>query len=196
MKILNLTDNSKLYTSNVFLALGTWNTIDDVNTLIDVGSDANIIKKIENINTGLGKKKIDQVIITHSHSDHSAMLPAIKTQFKPMVYAFNSHLKDVDQVLKDGDKLRIGEKQFEVFHITAHSYDSVCLLCEDEGILFSGDTAFPIEFENENLSLENAGVLARLQGKLIKTIYPGHGPPRDFTNKKFQLLKQRHMYLL
>ena len=71
MKIMNLTKNSKMYTSNVFLVLGAWKTVDDVNTLIDVGRDKSIIRKIENINTGLGKKKIDQVILTHSHSDHA-----------------------------------------------------------------------------------------------------------------------------
>ncbi|MCK5170477.1 MAG: MBL fold metallo-hydrolase, partial [Bacteroidales bacterium] len=110
-----------MYTSNVFLVLGAWKTIDDVNTLIDVGRDKSIIRKIENINTGLGKKKIDQVILTHSHSDHAGILPVIKEIFNPKIYAFNSHLKGIDQTLRDGDKLRLGEKQFEVFHITAHS---------------------------------------------------------------------------
>ena len=140
---MNLTEDSKQYTSNVYLVLGTWNTIDDINTLIDVGNDENIIEKIENINTGLGKKKIDQVILTHSHSDHSAILPAIKKAFNPRICAFNSHLQGIDKILRDGNIIRIGEQQFEVFHITAHSYDSICLFGKDEGILFSGDTTFP-----------------------------------------------------
>jgi len=46
MKITNLTADSKLYTSNVFLVLGEWNTIDDITTLIDVGYDLSIINKI------------------------------------------------------------------------------------------------------------------------------------------------------
>lgn len=191
MKIINLTENSKLYTSNVYLVLGTWNTVDDINTLVDVGSDETIIKKIEAINTGLGKKKIDQVIVTHSHSDHSAILPAIKEVFNPKILAFNSHLKGVDQILRDGDVVRIGEKQFEVFNITSHSHDSICLFCEDEGILFAGDTSFPIEFENDTLYEENAAVLARLQSKHIKMEYSGHGPPRDFNHKTFRLLKNK-----
>src|SRR5512145_1359517 len=85
MKIINLTENSRVYTSNVFLVMSTWNSIDDTNTLIDVGSDDSIIGKIESINTGLGKKKIDQVILTHSHSDHAALLQVIKDVFNPYV---------------------------------------------------------------------------------------------------------------
>jgi glyoxylase-like metal-dependent hydrolase (beta-lactamase superfamily II) len=189
MKISNLTEDSKQYTSNVFLVLGTWNTVDDINTLIDVGSDAIIINKIENINTGLGKNKIDQVILTHSHSDHAAILPVIKDAFNPRICAFNSHLKGIDRILKDGDVLRIGEQQFEVFHITAHSYDSICLFGEEEGILFAGDTTFPIEFENETLKKENAYVLSRLKEKNIRRVYSGHGPPHDFMNGNFQLIK-------
>lgn len=189
MKITNLTENSKLYTSNVYLVLGTWNTVDDINTLIDVGSDIATIHKIENINTGLGKNKVDQVIITHSHSDHAAILLAIKDAFNPTICAFNSHLNGIDKILRDGDILRIGEQLFEVFHISAHSYDSICLFGETEGILFAGDTSFPIEFENDILKNENAHVLSRLHEKNIKVVYPGHGSPHIYSSEKFQLMK-------
>jgi glyoxylase-like metal-dependent hydrolase (beta-lactamase superfamily II) len=190
MKIFNLTEDSQIYTSNVFLVMGTWNTIDDINTLIDVGSDKKILEKIDHINTGLGKKKIDQVIITHSHSDHAAILPLIIEKYSPRVLAFNSHLLGIDQTLRDGDMIRIGEQQFEVYHITAHSYDSICLFGEEEGILFAGDTSFPIEFENEKLKQENSIVLSRLRRKNIKAIYYGHGPVQTFNEKQFMLIKE------
>ena len=189
MKIMNLTENSKIYTSNVFLVLGTWNTVADINTLIYVGNDESIIHAIEQINTGLGKRKVDQVILTHSHSDHTGILSKIKDAFHPKVYAFNSHLKGIDHVLKDGETIQIGEQHFEVFHITAHSYDSICLYGETDGILFAGDTSFPIEFENEILRNENHTILSRLQRKHIKTLYPGHGPAKDYIHKKFQTVK-------
>jgi glyoxylase-like metal-dependent hydrolase (beta-lactamase superfamily II) len=191
MKIINLTEKSNYYTSNVFLVMGAWNTISDLNTLIDVGCDFSVIEKIENINTGLGKKKIDQVILTHSHSDHAALLPTIKELYHPMVYAFNSHLSGVDHILTDGDTLKIGDKQFEVFHISAHSYDSICLLCEEEGILFAGDTSFPISFENETLYTENFHTLSRLQKKVIKIIHKGHGPSQQYLATEFAVVNQQ-----
>lgn len=59
MRILNLTEKSNNYTSNVYMVLGTWNTLEDLTTLIDVGNDSSVISRIENFNTGLGKKKLD-----------------------------------------------------------------------------------------------------------------------------------------
>jgi glyoxylase-like metal-dependent hydrolase (beta-lactamase superfamily II) len=191
MKIINLTEKSKIYTSNVFFVQGDWNAIDDVNTLIDAGSDLSILDELENLHTGLGQKKIDQIILTHSHSDHTGTLEVLIEMYRPRVYSFNQHLKEVTHILSDGALLKIGDKYFEVFHITAHSYDSICLLYDSEGVFFTGDTSFPIEFENLKLSEENANVLERLDAHRIKTIYPGHGPTRDFTNRRFQLLKDK-----
>ena len=73
MKVTNLTEGSKIYTSNVYLILGDFNGIDDVNTIIDSGRDSSIFNKITMINTGLGKKQVDQIIITHCHFDHNAL---------------------------------------------------------------------------------------------------------------------------
>lgn len=189
MRIFNLTEDSKLYTSNVYFVLGEWNTLSDTNTLIDVGSDPLTIEKLNAMNTGLGKRKVDQVILTHSHSDHAAILPEIIQHFNPVVYAFNVHLKGVNHVIKDGDSIRIGEKYFEVIHLTLHSYDSVCLYCEEDGLLFSGDTNFPLEFENGQLKDENQYAVSRLSESRIRTIYPGHGPLQHYITRRFRLLK-------
>ena len=55
MKILNLTEKSNVYTSNVYFVLGTWNALPDVNTLVDVGRDPAVIEAIKNASTGVGK---------------------------------------------------------------------------------------------------------------------------------------------
>lgn len=190
MKVINLTEDSRLYTSNVFFVLGDWNTVDDVNTLIDVGSDPGILRKIEEMHTGLGKNKVDQVVLTHTHSDHAALLPEVKNAFNPKVYAFNKHMKGVDSHLDDGDRIKIADRDFEVLHITAHSYDSICLYCEEEGVLFAGDTSFPIEFENPMLEAQNSYALSRLHGKKMSTVYYGHGPAHDYRNRRFELIKR------
>ena len=177
MKIRNLTEYSTIYTSNVYLITGTWNGISDVNTLIDVGRDPDVIEKINNASTGIGKQRVEQVILTHSHYDHASLLPQIKKIFNPVVYAFSSSLQGVDFTLYNEEIVKLGDRMFEVIHIPGHSSDSVCLYCEEEGILFSGDT--PVMIRSRDDSYQEAFVQAlRTISRLdVRAVYCGHGPP-------------------
>lgn len=177
MKILNLTNESKVYTSNVYLITGSHNAIDDVNTLIDVGRDPSIIEKINNASTGVGKKRMNQVILTHSHYDHTSLLPKICEIFKPKVYAFSRFLGGVDYLLKDGDTLRLGDCLFEVIHTPCHTDDSICLYCEEDRVLFVGDTQIIIESAGSTYEKGFIFAMEKLRRKNIKTIYFGHGDP-------------------
>lgn len=185
MKILNLTADSKIYTSNVYLIMGEWNTLDDLNTLIDVGQDIEIFNKIDSLNSGLGKNKVDQVILTHSHYDHAGIIDQVIQKYSPKVFAFNKNVVGITKQLIDGDKIKVGDSIFEVFHITTHSSDSICLYSEQLGIMFSGDTQFPLDSENQK-SIE------RMKKINISKIYPGHGNVIEFNGKKFNLIKKNN----
>lgn len=177
MKIRNLNPSSAIYTSNVYLVTGTWNAISDVNTLIDVGRDRLIIDQINQAATGVGKKKVDQVVLTHSHYDHASLLPKIREIFHPEVYAFSRSLPGVDHLLQDGERLKIGDREFEVIYMPGHSNDSICLYCEAERVLFAGDA--PIFIISPGGSYEPRFVegLERLARKEVAMIYFGHGSP-------------------
>lgn len=177
MKILNLTGESTVYTSNVYLVLGDWNTLDDVNTLVDVGRDYSIIEKIRNTSTGVGKKRVDQVVLTHSHYDHTGILSDIRREFQPRVLAWSHAVPGPKTILRPGQSIRMGDCWFEVIHVPTHSSDSVCLLCHDEGVLFTGDT--PIRVLSQELIFDDVYVqfLERIDRINIKAIYPGHGQP-------------------
>lgn len=191
MKIFNLTSDSKIYTSNVYLVTGTWNAIDDVNTLIDTGRDPSVIKKINNASTGVGKRRVEQVALTHSHYDHASLLPQIRKIFNPVVYAFSEALEGVDHLLKDGDTLKAGDRIFEVIHTPGHTSDSVCFYCEEDGVLFVGDT--PVVIQSAGGSYEEGFVraLERLRRKDIRSIYFGHGEPvsNDCNKRIYNSLK-------
>jgi glyoxylase-like metal-dependent hydrolase (beta-lactamase superfamily II) len=171
--------------------MGEWNVINDKNTLIDPGSDPGIFEKIRAVNTGLGKNKVDQIILTHTHSDHAALAEEAKRIYNAEVYAFGNNLKCIDKHLDDGQRILIGDCIFEIFHITSHSYDSICLVCETEQILFAGDTTFPIKFENEKLEHENFDPVFRLRKKSIKYMYPGHGEMKVYNDKKRFIVSQK-----
>lgn len=63
MRVRCLDRNERVYSSNVYFLLGDWSKIDDVNTLIDVGADPAVTAFLEGAPTGLGKRKVDLVIL-------------------------------------------------------------------------------------------------------------------------------------
>lgn len=177
MKITNLTQNSSTYTSNVYLITGSWNTLQDLNTLVDVGRDPSIIDKINTHATGIGKHKIDQVILTHGHYDHASLLPQIKQLYHPKTYAYSSSLQYIDETIRDGYKIKLGDIWFEVIYAPGHSSDSICLYSQSTGILFSGDLPFIIKTAQGTYEDHFFQLLKKLSELNIGTIYPGHGPP-------------------
>lgn len=166
-----------MYTSNVYLITGTWNALNDVNTLIDVGRDSAIIEILNNASTGIGKKRLDQVILTHSHYDHANLLPQIREIFRPQVYAFSSSLEGVDHLLKDGDVLKLGDRMFEIIYTPGHSNDSICLYCYEEHILFVGDMNIPIQSTDGSYEKRFIIGFEKFSHMDIKKIYFGHGNP-------------------
>lgn len=186
MRITNLSErNSRVYSCNVYLIRGDWNAIEDVNTLVDVGSDPAMIEKIRATPTGVGKRAVDQVILTHSHSDHAGLLPAIREAFDPVVYAHSSSV-GADILLTDGQVLRCGDRTFQVIHTPGHSNDSICLFCGEEGVLFVGDTPVIIRSTNAGHEAGFVQALGRLCREELRAIYPGHGNP--VTKGAYQLL--------
>jgi glyoxylase-like metal-dependent hydrolase (beta-lactamase superfamily II) len=183
MKVILLNNGNTVYTSNAYLALGSWNRLDDVNTLVDVGADESIMDEIEKAHTGVGKRKVDQVILTHNHFDHNGILRIIKERYNPKVYAF-SEGENVDALLGNGQSIQIGDQRFEVLHAPYHSSDSICLYCEDEGALFSGDTPLNIVSTGGSYTKDFAGIIERLIKLNIQTIYPGHDIPSKKGVKK------------
>jgi len=177
MKITNLTDlKSMIYSSNVYLIQGDWNAIPDVNTLIDVGNDAAVIERVRATPTGVGKRPVEQVILTHGHFDHAALLPAIREAFQPVVYAHSAFVK-ADRILEDGQTLRCGDRMFEVIYTPGHSNDSICLYCQEDGVLFVGDTPVIVRSTDGSYEQDFIQALERLCRKDVKAIYFGHGAP-------------------
>lgn len=177
MRIYNLTGRqSKVYTSNVYLLLGDWSAIEDVNTLVDVGNDPEIVRQIQNAPTGVGKKAVEQVIFTHSHFDHTAFLPTIRELYNPVVYAYSA-FAGADRQVRDGQFLNCGNATLEVIYTPGHSDDSICLFCEANGALFVGDTPVVIHSLDNTYEPRFIRALERLCTRQVKSIYFGHGEP-------------------
>lgn len=177
MRVVTLENSGRIYTSQVYLVLGDRSQLADVNTLVDVGADPAILASIEGAPTGVGKWAVEQVVLTHSHSDHCALLPEIRAAFHPRVLAFSPSLAGVDTTMRDGDTVQMGDRWFEVIHAPGHSSDSICLYNEDEGVLFAGDSPLLITSTDGRYESGFQATLKKLCDRDIRRIYFGHGPP-------------------
>jgi glyoxylase-like metal-dependent hydrolase (beta-lactamase superfamily II) len=177
MRIVTLENSGEVYSSQVYLVLGDASRLEDVNTLVDVGQDPAILASIERAPTGVGKWPVEQVVLTHNHSDHCALLPQVREAFHPKVFAFSPNTDGVDRLLRDGDSIKMGDEYFEVIHTPGHSSDSICLYNRAEGVLFAGDTPVVNASATGTYEPEFLAALEKVCACDVRTIYFGHGPP-------------------
>jgi len=177
MRIVTLENSGEIYTSEVYLVLGDASRIEDVNTLVDVGQDPAILASIERAPTGIGKWPVEQVVLTHAHSDHYALLPRVREVFHPKVFAFSPNVPGVGHVLRDGDTIKMGDGDFEVIHTPGHSSDSICLYNQAQGVLFAGDSPLLIASPGGTYERGFLAALEKVCARDVRRIYFGHGPP-------------------
>jgi len=187
MRVVTLQNSGEVYTSQVYLVLGDASRIEDVNTLVDVGQDPAILASIERAPTGIGKWPVEQVVLTHCHSDHCGLLPRVCEAFHPRVHAFSPNIDGVNCLLRDGDTIKMGDGYFEVIHIPGHSSDSICLYSQAAGVLFAGDSPLLITSPTGTYEAGFLAALEKLCARDVRQIYFGHGDPlMEHCNQKLR----------
>jgi glyoxylase-like metal-dependent hydrolase (beta-lactamase superfamily II) len=156
------------------------------------GSEALIFDYIKQ--AGRDPREVANFIFTHSHPDHIGAGRAIKKQTgckvaahidaKPWIenvdrqyeqrpignfYDLVGGSVEIDQGLKDGDHLDLGEGQrLDIFHTPGHSKGSISLLYNKDRALFSGDAVpksgtVPI-YEDVAISIASIRKLKEIKG--------------------------------
>ena len=179
------------FDGNVYLIL------DKRPILVDTGMMAG--PTLKNIKKFIDPGKIEMIVLTHCHHDHSGAAPALKEatgarlllsekeagavgdDMASVAYLFGQQAADykVDETLKEGMVLDIGEWKLRVLETPGHSLGSLCLYEEKEKVLFSGDTVFPDgNIGRTDMFGGNTPELVRSIERLtaldVKTMYPGH----------------------
>lgn len=135
--------------------------------------------------------KVDLVINTHGHGDHTAGNAAV---LKATGARQAGHPLDLPQAaipLGEGQRLSLGEGEIEVLHTPGHSPGSICLHLA--GALLTGDTLFVTRCGRADLAGSDPAALYASLRRLASfspptLVYPGHDyGPQPVSSIGFEL---------
>ena len=122
------------FTDNYIWALQVDNSI----TLVDPGDAAPVIKIIKE-----KKLKIEDILITHHHFDHTGGLVELKKYISGKVYGpKNENINWIDIPVTENDLIETLGIEFLTIETPGHTLDHVSFYGKEAGTLFCGDTLF------------------------------------------------------
>ena len=163
--------------------------------LVDPADDADvIIQKTE----ALGGRPV-AVLLTHGHYDHMLAADEVRRHWQIPVYVHEkdelvledaslnlsgfwstSYTMKADQMVKEGDVLKLAGFEIHVMHTPGHTMGSVCYYFPEQKVLISGDTLFcqsygRTDFPTSSMR-EMQNSIRRLLTELPEdtAVYPGH----------------------
>ena len=175
--------------------------VEDENTkdamVIDPGGSVDDICELLDI---LGAK-VKYIYLTHCHGDHIGGVKELKERKGGKILAHRNTAENlldpnislttyigleglviqVDSRVDDGDLIHLGNLEFRVIHTPGHTSGGSCLYCEEEKLLFSGDTLFSGTWGRTDVPTGNfEDVINSITKKLMvlpdeTIVYPGHG---------------------
>lgn len=114
---------------------------DDEVIVIDPGRDTAGVLEV------VGDREVLAVICTHGHADHvaAAMELAERDEAPIALHPRDRGLwreahpgEEADIEMEDGGVFEVGDVELEVIHAPGHTAGSVCLYCEELGVVFTG----------------------------------------------------------
>lgn len=154
-----------------------------------------VLSKIESENC-----KLEAILLTHSHWDHSADANALKQKTGAKIYvhkADNYRLLspmehtifeldfviepcEADFLLEGGETLQFSTTNLRVLHTPGHTEGSVVYVCDELKCAFAGDTIFYLSVGRTDLPGGNQELLQESLNRLLNelpedyTLYVGH----------------------
>ena len=132
------------------------------------------------------QRRIEAVLATHTHPDHSPAASAIAAVTGAKV--LGKHIPEHGRQdasfapsgeLSDGDEVAVGEFTLRALHTPGHASNHLCYLLQGTGLLFTGDHLMQgstvVISPPDGSMLEYLQSLARLRKEPVSRLAPGHG---------------------
>lgn len=143
---------------------------------------------------------IEMIVLTHHHWDHIvdaaklAKATGAPVAAHPEAVSLLEHPRNPSfplpepiaaltpqQLLSDGDTVKLGESTFVIIHTPGHAPDQISLYDARAGVLLSGDTLFSRGYGRTDLPGSSEADTVVTMARLLNlpdavTVYPGHGP--------------------
>lgn len=147
---------------------------------------------------------VTQHILTHGHFDHMFGSQWVADTYgcRPKLHPADTDIYEgsvervsaffhkpiafpvppVGSFFNERNTLRFGNHKLRVIACPGHTPGGVCLYCEEEGVLFSGDSLFQRSIGRTDMEGgDHAALIASLTERVLTLpgnvrVYPGHGP--------------------
>ncbi len=145
--------------------------------------------------------KLKYIYLTHCHGDHIGGVNELKEKYGGQIVAERKAAENLldpninltsylgmdslsiqtDCRVDEWDLIHLGELEFKVIHTPGHTSGGSCLYCEEEKLLFSGDTLFRGTWGRTDVPTGDFDeVINSITKKLLilpdeTIVYPGHG---------------------
>lgn len=178
--------------------------------VIDPGGEVDKIVQMLDIM----EANLKYIYLTHCHADHAGGVGKLKNRKggKILIHRFDAEGLENDSIslstyigmepiyleadsrIDDNDLIHIGKIEFKVIHTPGHTKGGTCLYCEQEKLLFSGDTLFRGTWGRTDLP---TGSFEEIIDSITKKLmclpddiicYPGHG-------KSTKIVEEKPIYL-
>jgi hydroxyacylglutathione hydrolase len=163
----------------------TWLLPGRVTTLIDAGTGEP--RHLQAVEDALAGAPLQQVIVSHGHTDHASGAPALAARF-PGARFLKMPWPDRDtrypvpwQDVADGQVIEAGDTALTAIHTPGHAPDHVCLWHEPSRSLFGADLAIqgssiyiPSTLGGDLITY--LASIERVQALAPARIFPAHGP--------------------
>ena len=174
-----------------------WDDASCEGLIIDCGNHPEAIKTF----AACKGVKVKYIVLSHGHYDHVDYVREYVSAFagamivchaaeKPVLTDSEANVSELfgksnvyplpDLELDEGESLVLGETELVCIHTPGHTPGSMCLYCEEESLMFTGDTLFNMGYGRTDFKHGNEQALMSSLVRLLKmppetVFYSGHG---------------------